>query len=89
MIQNNFIDMENMFELLDQPKDVTDQPDAPEINVNEILNFNLSYLFDARIYLSILMSIDILLHTLTLFKVFLNLLILFILFNNNISGHCG
>lgn len=33
MIQNNFIDMENMFELLDQPKDVSDQPDAPEINV--------------------------------------------------------
>ena len=44
--------MENMFELLDQPKDVTDQPDAPEIIVNEILNFNLSFL-DARIYLSI------------------------------------
>lgn len=33
MIQNNFIDMENMFELLDQPKDVADKPDAPEINV--------------------------------------------------------
>lgn len=34
MIQNNFIDMENMFELLDQPKDVADKPDAPEINVS-------------------------------------------------------
>ena len=83
--------MENMFELLDQPKDVTDQPDAPEIIVNEILNFNLSYLFDATVEFiyQFLMSIDIIFHTLTLFKVFLNLLILFILFNNNISGHCG
>ncbi|KAL5261169.1 hypothetical protein ACHWQZ_G007019 [Mnemiopsis leidyi] len=33
MIQNNFIDMENMFELLEQPKDVEDKPEAPEINV--------------------------------------------------------
>ena len=33
MIQNNFVDMENMFELLEQPKDIEDKPDATPIDV--------------------------------------------------------
>ena len=35
--QVNFIDMENMFELLEQPKDIEDAPDATTLAVSYLL----------------------------------------------------
>lgn len=35
MIQKNFVDMENMFELLREHRDVDDVPDAPDLEVKD------------------------------------------------------
>ena len=54
MIQQAFIDMENMFELLDETQEVKDDPDAQQLCITKgMIEFNqVSFYYESRLELA-------------------------------------